>query len=104
KVDLPTQRVVVQPGVSNLWITQRIVPHGYYYAPDPSSQQVCSIGGNVAENSGGPHCLNYGFTVNHVLGMKFVMPDGVVMQVGGPTFGSSGYDFPRIIVCSKAPL
>ena len=104
KVDLPNQRVVVQPGVINLWITQRIVPHGYYYAPDPSSQQVCSIGGNVAENSGGPHCLKYGFTVNHVLGMKFVMPDGEVMEVGGPTFDSPGYDLPGIIVGSEGTL
>src|SRR6266567_960489 len=83
KVDFPNQRVVVQPGVINLWITQRVAPHGFYYAPDPSSQQVCSIGGNIAENSGGAHCLKYGFTVNHVLGMKFVMPDGELIDVGG---------------------
>jgi glycolate oxidase len=104
KVDLPNQRVVVQPGVVNLWITQRVAPHGYYYAPDPSSQQVCSIGGNIAENSGGAHCLKYGFTVNHVLGMKFVMADGEVIEVGGPTFDSPGYDLPGIIVGSEGTL
>ncbi len=104
KVDFPNQRVVVQPGVINLWITQRVAPHGYYYAPDPSSQQVCSIGGNIAENSGGAHCLKYGFTVNHVLGMKFVMPDGELIEVGGPTFDTPGYDLPGIIVGSEGTL
>ncbi len=104
QVDLPNQRVVVQPGVVNLWITQRVAPHGYYYAPDPSSQQVCSIGGNIAENSGGAHCLKYGFTVNHVLGMKFVMADGDLIEVGGPTFDSPGYDLPGIIVGSEGTL
>src|SRR4051794_4551092 len=68
-VDLANQRVVVEPGVINLHVTQRVAPHGFYYAPDPSSQQVCSIGGNIAENAGGAHCLKYGFTVNHVLGL-----------------------------------
>lgn len=103
-VDLPNQRIVVQPGVINLWITQRIAPHGYYYAPDPSSQQVCSIGGNVAENSGGAHCLKYGFTVNHVLGMKFVLPNGELIEVGGLTFDTPGYDLPGIIVGSEGTL
>ena len=63
EVDMPNRRVTVEPGVTNLEITKQVAPHGYYYAPDPSSQQVCSIGGNVAENSGGAHCLKYGFTV-----------------------------------------
>ncbi|GAC1361870.1 MAG: FAD-linked oxidase C-terminal domain-containing protein [Ktedonobacteraceae bacterium] len=103
-VDLANQRVVVQPGVINLWVTQRVAPHGYYYAPDPSSQQVCSIGGNVAENSGGAHCLKYGFTVNHVLGMKFVLPDGELIEVGGPTIDTPGYDLPGIIVGSEGTL
>src|SRR6266568_8990007 len=66
EIDLDNARAVVQAGVLNLSVTQRVAPHGYYYAPDPSSQQVCSIGGNVAENSGGAHCLKYGFTTNHV--------------------------------------
>ena len=68
-VDIPNRRVTVEPGVTNLEITRQVAPHGFYYAPDPSSQQVCSIGGNVAENSGGAHCLKYGFTVHHVLGV-----------------------------------
>jgi glycolate oxidase len=103
-VDLLNQRVVVQPGVINLWVTQRVAPGGYYYAPDPSSQQVCSIGGNVAENSGGAHCLKYGFTVNHVLGMKLVLPDGELVELGGPTFDTPGYDLTGIIVGSEGTL
>ena len=70
------QRAVVEPGVINLDVTRAAAPHGYYYAPDPSSQQICSIGGNVAENSGGAHCLKYGFTTNHVPGLELVTPDG----------------------------
>ncbi len=70
------ERAVVQPGVINLQVTRAATPHGYYYAPDPSSQQICSIGGNVAENSGGAHCLKYGFTTNHVLGADFVTVEG----------------------------
>ena len=76
------QRAVVEPGVINLDVTRAATPHGYYYAPDPSSQQVCSIGGNVAENSGGAHCLKYGFTTNHVLGAEFVTPQGEVVELG----------------------
>ena len=103
-VDLPNQRVVAQPGVINLWVTQRVAPSGYYYAPDPSSQQVCSIGGNIAENSGGAHCLKYGFTVNHVLGMKVVLPDGEVVEIGAPTLDSPGYDLPGVFVGSEGTL
>lgn len=103
-VDLANQRVVVQPGVINLWVTQRVAPDGYYYAPDPSSQQICSIGGNIAENSGGAHCLKYGFTVNHVLGMKMVLPDGTLVEVGGPTLDTPGYDLPGIMVGSEGTL
>ena len=69
-VDIPNRRVTVEPGVTNLEITKQVAPFGYYYAPDPSSQQVCSIGGNVAENSGGAHCLKYGFTTHHVLARR----------------------------------
>jgi glycolate oxidase len=75
-VDVDRGEVVVQPGVTNLEVTRAVAPHGFYYAPDPSSQQVCTIGGNVAENSGGAHCLKYGFTVNHVLAADVVLPDG----------------------------
>ena len=80
EIDRDGQRAVVEPGVINLHVTRAVAPAGYYYAPDPSSQQVCSIGGNVAENSGGAHCLKYGFTTNHVLGVEFV--DAV--RRGGP--------------------
>ncbi len=103
-VDPLNQRIVVQPGVINLWVTQRVAPDGFYYAPDPSSQQVCSIGGNVAENSGGAHCLKYGFTVNHVLGMTFVQPDGEVVEIGGPTLDTPGYDLPGVVVGSEGTL
>ena len=103
-VDLANQRAVVQPGVINLWVTQRVAPDGYYYAPDPSSQQVCSIGGNIAENSGGAHCLKYGFTVNHVLGMKVVLPDGEILDIGGPALDMPGYDLPGIFVGSEGTL
>ena len=72
EIDPDDQRAVVEPGVINLHVTRAAAPHGYYYAPDPSSQQVCTIGGNVAENSGGAHCLKYGFTTNHVLGVEVV--------------------------------
>ncbi|HEX9107596.1 MAG TPA: FAD-binding protein, partial [Longimicrobiales bacterium] len=84
EVDLANQRVVVEPGVLNQQVTQRVVAAGYFYAPDPSSQQVCSIGGNVAENSGGAHCLKYGFTVTHVTALEVVLPDGSVVHLGGP--------------------
>ena len=76
EIDRDNQRAVVEPGVINLQLSREALPHGYYYAPDPSSQQVCSIGGNVAENSGGAHCLKYGFTTNHVTGVEFVTPSG----------------------------
>src|SRR6476660_9882087 len=75
------ERAVVEPGVINLQVTRAATPHGYYYAPDPSSQQICSIGGNVAENSGGAHCLKYGFTTNHVTGLEVVTPDGAVTRL-----------------------
>ena len=84
------QRAVVEPGVINLDVTRAATPAGYYYAPDPSSQQICSIGGNVAENSGGAHCLKYGFTTNHVLGAEFVTPQGDVVELGGARPGHPG--------------
>src|SRR5213595_720175 len=91
-IDIPNRRVVVEPGVTNLEITRQVAPFGYYYAPDPSSQQVCSIGGNVAENSGGAHCLKYGFTVHHVLGVEAVLPNGDMVQVGGSALDPPGPD------------
>lgn len=81
EIDLPNRRAVVEPGVANLAITEAVRADGYYYAPDPSSQQVCSIGGNVAENAGGAHCLKYGFTVNHVLACEIVTPDGELVTL-----------------------
>ncbi len=82
EVDLPNRRVRLQPGVTNLEVTRAVAPHGLYYAPDPSSQQVCTIGGNVAENSGGAHCLKYGFTTNHVLEAEVVLAGGEVVRLG----------------------
>jgi glycolate oxidase len=81
EVDVPSRRVRLQPGVTNLDVTRAVAPHGLYYAPDPSSQQVCTIGGNVAENSGGAHCLKYGFTTNHVLEAEVVLADGEIVQL-----------------------
>ena len=103
-VDVPNQRVVVEPGVTNLEITRQVAPFGYYYAPDPSSQQVCSIGGNVAENSGGAHCLKYGFTVHHVLGVEAVLPNGEIVQIGGTLVDTPGPDVLALIVGSEGTL
>ncbi len=103
-VDYDNQRVVVQPGVINNWISQSISGAGFYYAPDPSSQQACSIGGNVAENSGGVHCLKYGVTTNHVLGLKLVLPDGDTVEVGGSIPEMPGYDLTGVFVGSEGTL
>ncbi len=85
EIDLPNERAVVQPGVVNLDVTVAVEADGYFYAPDPSSQRACTIGGNVSENSGGPHTLAYGVTTNHVLGLEAVLADGTVIQTGmGP--------------------
>ncbi|MBA2390450.1 MAG: FAD-binding protein [Geodermatophilaceae bacterium] len=98
------QRAVVEPGVINLDVTRAADPYGYYYAPDPSSQQICSIGGNVAENSGGAHCLKYGFTANHVTGVEFVTPDGSVVELGGRAPDSPGYDLLGTVIGSEGTL
>jgi glycolate oxidase len=92
---------VVEPGVVNLWLSRHLAPQGWHYAPDPSSQGACTIGGNVATNSGGPHTLKYGVTVNHILGLEFVLPDGRVVQTGGPAEDNPGYDLTGIIVGSE---
>jgi glycolate oxidase len=102
EVDIPNRRVTVEPGVTNLEITRQVAAHGYYYAPDPSSQQVCSIGGNIAENSGGAHCLKYGFTVHHVLAVDFVMSDGELVHVGGRD--GVGPDLLGLIIGSEGTL
>lgn len=104
EVDLDNQRVVVQPGVINNWVTQTVSGAGFYYAPDPSSQVICSIGGNVAENSGGVHCLKYGVTTNHVLGLKLVLPDGSVVDVGSKVPEMPGYDLTGLFVGSEGTL
>ena len=103
-VDFENQRVVVQPGVINHWVTQAVSGSGFYYAPDPSSQSVCSVGGNVAENSGGVHCLKYGVTTNHVLGLKIVLPTGEMVDLGGPVPEMPGYDLTGIFVGSEGTL
>jgi glycolate oxidase len=103
-VDLENQRVIVQPGVINNWVTQAVSGGGFFYAPDPSSQIICSIGGNVAENSGGVHCLKYGVTTNHVLGLKIVTPDGSIVNIGSSVPEMPGYDLPGIFVGSEGTL
>ncbi len=104
EVDLPNARVIVEPGVINLDVTGRVQPHQYFYAPDPSSQSVCSIGGNVAENSGGAHCLKYGFTTTHVLGLEVVLPDGSLVHIGGKALDMPGYDLMGVFVGSEGTL
>lgn len=104
ETDIDNQRVVVQPGVINNWVTQAVSGKGFYYAPDPSSQIICSIGGNVAENSGGVHCLKYGVTTNHVLGLKIVTPDGSIMEIGGTLPEMPGYDLTGLFVGSEGTL
>jgi glycolate oxidase len=103
-VDLPNQRITVEPGVINLDVTRRVAPAGYYYAPDPSSQLICSIGGNVAENSGGAHCLKYGFTIHHVLALEVVLADGELVHVGGTTLDVPGLDLLGVLVGSEGTL
>lgn len=104
EVDVESERAVVEPGVINLDVTKQAAPYGYYYAPDPSSQQICSIGGNVAENSGGAHCLKYGFTTNHVLGLELVTPDGEIVEVGGKAPDPPGYDLIGAVIGSEGTL
>ena len=101
EVDYRNRFAVVEPGVVNLWLTRHTTDHGFHFAPDPSSQGACTIGGNVATNSGGPHTLKYGVTVNHVLGLEFVLPDGSVIQTGGPIADTPGYDLTGVIVGSE---
>ena len=103
-VDFENARVVVEPGVINLDVTARVAEANYFYAPDPSSQSVCSIGGNVAENSGGAHCLKYGFTTTHVLALEVVLPDGSLAHFGKAALDAPGYDLPGIFVGSEGTL
>ena len=103
-IDIPNQRITVEPGIMNLDVTKAVAKDGYYYAPDPSSQVICSIGGNVAENSGGAHCLKYGFTVHHVLGVKAVLPNGDMVTIGGAALDPPGLDLLGVIVGSEGTL
>ncbi len=103
-VDIPNRRVTVEPGVTNLEITRQVASHGFYYAPDPSSQQVCSIGGNVAENSGGAHCLKYGFTVHHVLGIEAVLPNGDLVRLDSAIADAPGPDLLGVLIGSEGTL
>jgi glycolate oxidase len=105
EIDLESERVVVEPGVANLDVTRAVEADGYFYAPDPSSQQVCTIGGNLAENSGGAHCLKHGFTVNHVTGAKVVLADGELLVLGGKALDAiDGPDLLGVIVGSEGTL
>ena len=104
EVDPVDRRAVLEPGVTNLDITRAAAPFGLYYAPDPSSQQVCTIGGNVAENSGGAHCLKYGFTTNHVLALEVVLADGSVVTLGGDSTEQPGPDLRGVFVGSEGTV
>jgi glycolate oxidase len=103
-VDIANERATVQPGVTNLAVSEAVAQHGYFYAPDPSSGAVCSIGGNVAENSGGAHCLKYGFTLHHVCGVTMVCADGSVVRLGGAVTDRPGYDLLAAVVGSEGTL
>ncbi len=104
RIDAPNLRAVVQPGVVNHDLSIAAAPYGLYYVPDPSSQKACTIGGNVAENAGGPHCLAYGVTTNHVLGLQVVLPDGEIVETGGAALDTPGYDLTGIMVGSEGTL
>ena len=101
EVDYANQRAVIEPGLVNIWLSNHVSPQGYYYAPDPASQTACSVGGNVAENSGGPHCLKYGVTTNHVLGLELVQASGEIVRIGSWTPDPPGYDLTGVFVGSE---
>ena len=104
EIDVPNLRAVVQPGLVNLHLSTAAAPHGLYFVPDPSSQKACTLGGNVAENSGGPHTLAYGVTTNHVTGLEIVLPDGTVQRLGGKALDSEGYDLVGTFIGSEGTL
>ena len=104
EIDYDNRCAVVQPGVTNLGITHAVEADGFYYAPDPSSQIACTIGGNVAENSGGVHCLKYGLTTNNILGIEMVLPDGEILRLGGKHMDSEGYDLLGLMTGSEGLL
>ncbi|MBA3337720.1 MAG: FAD-binding protein [Chloroflexia bacterium] len=104
EIDYADRTALVEPGVINLELSEATLPGGAFFAPDPSSQKACTIGGNVAENSGGPHCLKYGVTTNHVLGLEVVLPSGEVVWTGGRAEGGAGYDLTAALVGSEGML
>ena len=103
-VDYPNRAVVAQPGVTNLAITEAVESKGFYYAPDPSSQIACTIGGNVAENSGGVHCLKYGLTGTNLLGIEMVLMGGEIVRLGGKHLDAAGYDLLGIVTVTYTHL
>src|SRR5271157_6382020 len=104
EIDYANERAVVEPGVVNLDLTNAAQDGGYFFAPDPSSQRSCTIGGNVAENAGGPHTLAYGVTTNHVLGLELVLPDGTVVETGGKALDLPGYDLTGLLTGSEGTM
>jgi D-lactate dehydrogenase (cytochrome) len=100
----PGRYAVVQPGVTNLELQNALAPLGFFYAPDPASQKVATLGGNVGENSGGPRCLKYGVTTNHVLGLELILPDGEITRIGGPALDPPGYDLRGAVIGSEGTL
>src|SRR5271165_2463349 len=104
EIDYDNRAAVVQPGVTNLAVSQAVAARGFYYAPDPSSQIACTIGGNVAENSGGVHCLKYGMTAHNVLGLKIVLMNGEVLELGGKALDAPGYDLLGLAIGSEGLL
>src|SRR5262249_54259374 len=104
EIDYENRAVVAQPGVTNLGISQAVEPAGFYYAPDPSSQIACTIGGNVGENSGGVHCLKYGMTTNNLLGLEMVLVSGEVIRLGGKHLDSESYDLLGLMTGSEGLL
>ena len=104
KIDLQNRIAIVEPGVINIDVTKAVAKEGFFYAPDPSSQAACSIGGNVANNSGGPHTLAYGVTTNHVLGVEVVLDDGQIVWLGGEVPDTPGYDLCGIFVGSEGTM
>jgi glycolate oxidase len=101
EVDVANRTAWVGPGVVNAHLSRAVAQHGLHYAPDPSSQNACTIGGNVAENSGGPHTLKYGVTANHILAVEVVLPDGTVVDLGGPAPDAPGYDLLSVFIGSE---
>jgi glycolate oxidase len=104
EIDPPNQRAVVEAGLYNLSLQEALMPYGYLFAPDPASQKVATMGGTVGENAGGPHCLKYGVTTNHVLGLEVVLPDGKVVQLGGAALDAPGYDLVGLLIGSEGTL